>query len=1193
MSIAGHLGKFPPPVRDFLRLCIDCMNAVEGPAPPTFHWKKHAWWFGLAMLAALVLIVTHESEAEEFVQVAEQAQPGWFFIAVALQACTYFASGKVLQRVVSQRGHQLQSSQAAALSLMKLFLDQALPSGGLSGTYWVAQSLQRKNIPRGVVSASLVVDTTSFYLAYVLCLLAAMAWASHYGEINSVWFLAALAFFIFAATVSVLMLRLSGRPHNPHSQVPKLLRPLERLIHFIRQADAKLARNPKLLLQTTALQLVVFGLDATTLWVLLLSLGHYAAWTGVFESFMLSSLLRTVGFIPGGLGTFEAASVVTLHFIGVSTPVALTGTLLFRGLSFWLPMAPGLWLARRAMAPTLPRHPTSLGHYWAMDEKYLREQLQTSEDGLSNAEAQARLEMWGRNTVADTAEDTRWKVLWNQLRSPLLLLLVFAAVISGLTEQVADTLIVGGIIIATVAIGYSREAMAQTALVALRSKVATQACVVREGQTLWVPITHVVPGDVVWLSAGNVVPADCVVLAANSCQVSEAVLTGESYPVEKMPDVLDLSTPLPLRRNCLFMGTNVQSGEARALVVATGKSTQFGHIASRLALRAPLTEFERGVHRFGYLLTSAMLVMVLLVFAAHMWAGRPVVETFLFAIALAVGLSPELLPAILTVNLARGATAMAQQGVLVRRLNAIENLGSMDVLCTDKTGTLTEGVVDFSQAYDVAGNISAEVLAWAAVNAHFEKGLSNPLDVALKKALPELPSDLEKKASLPFDSVRKRVSVVVKHASEVKLICKGAFPNVLEVCRTEHDGIELNDPRREKLLSLFETFSNQGFRVLAVATKSLEDKETYSREDESDLRFEGFLTFFDAPKEGAKEAIAELSARGVTVKLITGDNSFVSKHVAELVGLPTDNLLRGRVLQDMTDEALWQVAEKTHLFVEVDPNQKERILRALRRKGHVVGFLGDGINDAPAMHAADTSLSVEKAVDVAKASADFVLTERHLDVIKRGIDEGRKTFANTLKYVLTTTSANLGNMASMAVASLFLPFLPLTAGQILLNNFVSDIPAVGIAEDSVDAEMVQKPRRWDMRFIARFMLEFGFLSSAFDLLTFGMLLFVLKASPAMFQTGWFVESLLTELGVALIVRTRRRFFQSRPGNILLGATLILIPVAIGTPFIPGSAALGFVPLPWIVLASVCGISVLYFFSAEILKAWFYRHVPLE
>jgi Mg2+-importing ATPase len=571
-----------------------------------------------------------------------------------------------------------------------------------------------------------------------------------------------------------------------------------------------------------------------------------------------------------------------------------------------------------------------------------------------------------------------------------------------------------------------------------------------------------------------------------------------------------------------------------------------------------------------------------------MLRDRPPVETLLFAVALAVGLSPELLPAILSINLARGARMMSQSGVLVRHLSAIENLGSMDVLCTDKTGTLTEGVIQLEGTYDAHGQTSRAVLTLGALNAALETGVASPLDDAIACAhQPDL-SSTRKLGEIPFDFVRKRVTVIVQSGSGARLITKGAFDQVLDVCSRLADGSGLDDRVRADIDRRHEEWTRRGIRVLAVATRESDARAIYGRDAEVDMTFEGFLTFLDRPKEGAKEAISAMAELGVTIKIISGDSRLVVQHIASLIGIRTERVLTGQQLDELHDDGLWRAADQTDLFVEVDPNQKERIILSLKKFGHVVGFLGDGINDAPAMHAADTSLSVDDAVDVAREAADFVLLERDLDVIRRGIDEGRRTFANTLKYVLITTSANLGNMVSMAVVSLVLPFLPLTAGQILLNNFLSDIPAVGIADDLVDPELVDRPHRFDVRFIGRYMLQFGILSSVFDLLTFGALVGIFHATPALFQTSWFVESLLTELVVALVMRTRRPFFRSRPGRVLLLSTIALIPLAFAVPYLPGAEVFGFVPLPGALVATVATITVVYVAATELQKRWFYR-----
>ncbi|HTV21872.1 MAG TPA: magnesium-translocating P-type ATPase [Polyangiaceae bacterium] len=823
-----------------------------------------------------------------------------------------------------------------------------------------------------------------------------------------------------------------------------------------------------------------------------------------------------------------------------------------------------------------------------MPARELFERTRSRAAGLEPGEAAVRLRSSARHATSPSQAASVGRVVLAQLESPLVLLLVFAAAVSALTREWVDSTLVIAIVVVSVGISAYREYQGQAAAAALAARIRTRASVIRAGVALRVPAEEVVVGDIILLSAGSLVPADAVVLEASDCQVNEAVLTGEAFGVEKAPGWLPAATPLARRTNVVYQGSNVQSGSARCLVVAVGAETEYGAIAATLRTKPPETEFDRGLRHFGYLLVKIMVLITVVVFTVHVALERPALETLLFAIALAVGLSPELLPAILSVNLARGAAMMASRGVLVRHLSAIENLGSMDVLCTDKTGTLTEGVVRLEGAYDASGARSSEVLELGAINARFETGLPSPLDDAILHELSPEPGRRTKLAELPFDFVRKRVSVVVGGPDGVQLITKGAVRNVLEVATLLPDGCALDAERREQISALHASWAGQGIRALAVASRRLNKQRGFDRNDETELTFEGFLTFVDRPKPGANAALADLARLGVCVKIITGDARLVAEHIARQVGIDDPRVLTGAELDHLDSDALRHAADRVDLFVEVDPRQKERIITSLRRGGHVVGFLGDGVNDAPAMHAADTSLSVDQAVDVAREAADFVLLERDLGVLRRGIEAGRKTFANTLKYVLTTTSANLGNMISMALASLWLPFLPMLAGQVLLNNFLSDIPAIGLGGDAVDDELVAQPRRWDMRFIQRFMLEFGAVSSAFDLITFGVLLFVFDATVPEFRTGWFVLSLLTELVVALVVRTRRPFFRSRPGALLSVSTLALVAVALALPFLPRIDVLGFSSLPLSLLATLVGITGAYVVAVEALKHWFYR-----
>jgi P-type Mg2+ transporter len=643
------------------------------------------------------------------------------------------------------------------------------------------------------------------------------------------------------------------------------------------------------------------------------------------------------------------------------------------------------------------------------------------------------------------------------------------------------------------------------------------------------------------------------------------------------------------------------------LLVQTGRATVLADVAARIATVDEETEFERGVRRFGGLLMRVMFAVVVIVLLANELLGRPPIESLLFAVALAVGLSPELLPAIVSVSLARGARRLAEAGVLVRRLDAIEDLGGIDLLCTDKTGTLTQGAMALEQAVDGQGQASAEVLRWAYLNAAFETGIDNPIDAAVVDAGRRAglaTSGWTKIDEIPYDFSRRRLTIVVAEAlhpvraepasatplslskdgdaARHWIVSKGAVANVLAVCA-------LDAAQRQRLDAFASSQGERGVRVLALATRRLPAQPRYGVEDEHGLSFAGFLCFSDPVKPDARQAIAAMAARGVRVKMISGDNRHVAAHVAAQVGLDAQALLTGEQIGALRDEALWHLAERTDLFVEVDPAQKERIVRALQRTGHAVGYLGDGINDAPALHAADVGISVDQAVDVARESADIVLLRPDLGVLERGIGEGRRTFANTLKYIQITVSANFGNMISMALATPLLPFLPLTATQILLNNFLSDLPSIAISTDRVDAEHLRSAQRWNLLEVRRFMLVFGLISSVFDLLTFALLLHVFHAGQALFHSAWFVVSLLTELAVLLVLRTRAAAWRNRPAPLLLWTTAVVSVLAIALPFIEPLARLfGFVPLPGAAVAALLGVVLAYVICTEAAKHWFWK-----
>ncbi|HVG85074.1 MAG TPA: magnesium-translocating P-type ATPase [Vicinamibacterales bacterium] len=839
--------------------------------------------------------------------------------------------------------------------------------------------------------------------------------------------------------------------------------------------------------------------------------------------------------------------------------------------------------------------------FWSAPIETVLADLVARPDGLTQIEADQRRLRFGPNRSSDLKKVTPFGLLLNQFRSPLVILLLFAMMLSLFLGETTDGVIVLAIVLGSALLGFWQEYRAGNAVARLLAVIQTTVTTLRDGREVDLPHDALVPGDVIVLAAGAAVPADCRILRSTDLFVDESTLTGESYPTEKDAGNLPDDTPLAKRVNVLFQGSHVVSGTGRAVVVQTGMKTMFGEIAERLRLRPPETEFEHGLRQFGGLLIQITLLFVIAIFGINVYLHRPVVDSFLFALALAVGLTPELLPAIVSLTLARGAQQMAKSRVIVRRLNSIEDFGTMNVLCCDKTGTLTEGVVRLHAALDADGNANDQVLLYAELNAAFESGFPNPIDEALRRLpCPDLAA-YAKVDEVPYDFIRKRLSVVVERTTPAKdnyrhtMITKGALRNVLEVCV---DAKPLMDPGAagtvpiaEVLAPLqerFETYSEQGYRVLGVAVRDVTDDPIINKDDERQMTFIGFLLLEDPPKAAALDAIVELRQLGVALKIITGDNRLAAGRMGRQMGLERPTVLSGEELRGLSDTALLQRVGEVNIFAEIEPNQKERILAALRKAGNVVGYLGDGINDASALHTADVGISVESAMDVAKEAADIVLLARDLRVLAQGVRLGRQAFANTLKYVFITTSANFGNMVSMAGASVFLPFLPLLPKQILLNNFLSDVPSMTIATDSVDREQVDRPRRWDIRFIRNFMLVFGLVSSVFDYVTFGALLYWLRATEREFQTGWFVESLMTELFIVLVMRTRRPFFRSRPGTLLLATTLIVAGTTIFLPYTAPGALFGFVPLPPSFVLLLLGITGGYLGASELVKGWFFR-----
>ncbi len=828
--------------------------------------------------------------------------------------------------------------------------------------------------------------------------------------------------------------------------------------------------------------------------------------------------------------------------------------------------------------------------YWAIAADDLFARLETSLDGLSTEEARQRQERCLPIRLRPRQNVDFLSALLAQFRSPITLILLFAATVSLFLADRTDALIILTIILVSALLGFWQEHGAARAVAALLALVRVKAEVWRDRLLMEVPADEIVPGDVIDLSAGSSIPGDGLLLDSKDLFIDEAALTGETYPAEKSVSVVPATAPLTRRTNSVFMGTHVVSGHAKAMIVRIGKETEFGRIAGQVMHRTPETEFERGVRRFGYLLLEVTLLLVLAIFAVNVYLQRPVLDSFLFSMALAVGLTPQLLPAIISVNLSHGAKRMAEQKVIVKRLAAIENFGSMNVLCSDKTGTLTEGMMRLHAALNVNGSPSERVLFHAVLNATHETGFINPLDEALRTQPVSGMTEYRKLDEVPYDFLRKRLSILVAGPATHLLITKGAVDPILAVCTRAElpDGtaVPLED-RSEHIRQQFQSLNEQGFRTLGLAAREMGNTAHIDKQHEAEMTFLGLLVFADPVKPGMAETIGALRQLGVSLKIITGDHRLVASYVSNHVGLDHQRVLTGQDLRQLTDEALLHRVNSINVFAEVEPNQKDRIILALKRSGNVVGYIGDGINDAPALHAADVGISVDSAVDVAKDTADIVLLEKNLAVLAEGVREGRTTFANTLKYVFMATSANFGNMFSMAGASLFLSFLPLLPKQILLTNLLTDIPEMTIATDSVDRELIDRPKRWDIAFIRKFMLTFGVVSSVFDYLTFGALLWLLRASEEQFRTGWFVESVISASAIVLVIRTRRACFSSRPGRHLLLATMAIAALTLLLPYTPLAAPLGFTPMPLSFLLLLAAILAGYVLTAELVKRYFY------
>ena len=833
------------------------------------------------------------------------------------------------------------------------------------------------------------------------------------------------------------------------------------------------------------------------------------------------------------------------------------------------------------------------------------QRVESSTGGLEAAEAERRLKSHGLNLVARERKPSMLEEIWSRARNPLNALLLTLAGVSYFLGDIRAAIVIALMVLLAIGTAFLQEHRSNEAAARLRAMVKTTASVRRDAGGngyVEVPIETLVPGDVVRLSAGDMIPADLRLLDTKDLFINQSALTGEAMPAEKFahPCGEEINDPFDLPNVC-FMGANVVSGFATGVVLRTGAHTFFGRLADEIAGRRVPTAFDQGISRFTWLMIRFIIVMVPTVFLINGLTKHDWLEALLFAVAVAVGLTPEMLPMIVTVNLAKGAIAMSRAKVIVKRLNAIQNFGAMDVLCTDKTGTLTQDRIILKRHLDIRGEESERVLRYAYLNSHFQSGLRNLLDVAVLEHVElhrilKIDQSFAKVDEIPFDFTRRRMSVIVSHGQDKHvLICKGAVEEIFAVCtRYEIDGTtgELDESHfataKEEMVAL----NSDGFRVVAVAYKELDTGQTtYSVADESGLTLLGYIAFLDPPKESAGAAIVALARKGVAVKILTGDNEVITRKICREVKVEAGEILLGAQLERMDDSELADAAERTTVFAKLNPSQKERIVQALHRKGHVVGFLGDGINDSPALKVADVGISVDTAVDIAKESADIILLEKNLMVLQEGVTEGRKIFGNINKYIKMGASSNFGNMFSVLGASLFLPFLPMAPIQVLTNNLLYDFSQTAIPTDNVDEEYLAQPRHWDISNVFKFMVFIGPISSIFDYATYAMMLFVFDSwsNPSLFQTGWFVESLLTQTLIIHIIRTARiPFIESRASTPLIATTIIICCIGIALPFTWAGTALGFTPLPWLYWPIVFGMLVTYSILTHLVKVWFVR-----
>ncbi|MBN8823332.1 MULTISPECIES: magnesium-translocating P-type ATPase [unclassified Spirosoma] len=831
--------------------------------------------------------------------------------------------------------------------------------------------------------------------------------------------------------------------------------------------------------------------------------------------------------------------------------------------------------------------------FWTQTIPYWAQQLGSSENGLTEQVAQQRLKTTtGKQPESTLQKDIRLFIA--QFKSPLMLLLIGAVLLSAFLGDTSDVMIILFILLSTGLISFFQERNAGQVVEKLQALITIKSTVIRDGQEKEVPASQLVPGDVLLFNAGDMVPADCLLIETNELQANEASLTGESFPVRKEPCISEAGASLSQRPNCLWEGSNIVSGSGKALVIHTGQHTVFGNVVQS-ASSVVETSFDKGLKDFGFMLMRITLALSAFILVINLINQKSLIESALFALALAVGMAPELLPAITTIAMSAGAKRLLDKKVIVKKLNSIQNLGEISLLCTDKTGTITEGAIQINGLVDAWGQSSDFVKTMVYYNALFETGYSNPIDEAIRSLTFDTPvAKPTKLGEIPYDFTRKRLSIAIDTGTEKRLISKGAFTECLSICSAVRMPDGTTNPiatYRQAIEKQFEQFGQNGMRALAVCYKDSQH-ETFSKADEVDMTFAGFVLMKDPIKAGVVEAIGALKQLNIDFKIISGDNRIVAQAIGRQIGIDNPVVMTGKELLTIDATTLPQKVKSAHIFSEVEPQQKEHIIQALRQ-AYTVAYMGDGINDVPAINAADVGITVDNATDVARDAADFILLEKDLSVIADGISEGRKTFSNTLKYIYISTGSTFGNMCSVALASLFLPFLPMLPKQILLTNFLTDFPFLSIPSDNVDQEQIARPGKWNIQLIKRYMLVFGIHSSLFDVITFSTLLFGFHLKESGFQSGWFIESILTELLIFFIIRTRKNFFRSRPARWISLLSLLCILLTVYLPYSPVSATFGLTPPPVHQLAAILLIILGYVLTADLLKVWFFRRYKTE